>query len=354
MLNVLLVSIASHMSYKTICVASTVCRNWRQVFGDILWEQPLTVVAKHPNTAPLVSFLEAHKHKLHYVVVEYAQPGTYYTYKEILKALVGAANLHTLSVRAQITVASLPHSLRLFTRENWTALQHLVLYGPNSNMKPLCQGMASQLISLHLRGTHYKTNQTWCTDTTWELLETLSFHKCWRNIVQQITMTPFDSLKHLYLIECSIDDDYFESIVRWIQFPYLETLNLSGNLITDNGIKQMCELLNDQVTPIDSDKNPWREVYWGWVENLVELDLSNNPLTKRSLNYLGYITHPHFSGLTKLNIKGIHMTKKAVDYLCECEFADQLSDVIIGENNISTAMLERLRTKLPNCHIKLA
>lgn len=138
--------------------------------------------------------------------------------------------------------------------------------------------------------------------------------------------------------------------MRWTQFSYLEKLDLSGNKITKKGIRQLRDLLDDRVTPIDSESNPWR----GYVERLVELDLSNNLLTKRSLDYFGYITLPHFSGLTKLNITGIRMSKQAIDFLCVCEFADQLSELVLGKGDISAKQLKRLYAKLPTCHIVLA
>ncbi len=350
MLQVLLVAIAGHMSYETICAASTVCRNWQQVFGELEWENPVTFVAKHPH-GNLIHFLESHKHQLQNVIIEYTpgQPkGTWGSYQEVLAALVGAANLHSLTLMTEGNSRILPHGLELFTDHNWPALKHLVLYRPRTSLgfKQLCQNMAPQLVSLEL----CDCNPEWCTETPWGVLEKLTISDSLPSIVPQIVQTPFESLTHLSLNGCLIGDIGFESIVRWTQFSYLEKLDLSGNKITKKGIRTLKDLLDDRLTPIDSESNPWR----GYVERLVELDLSNNLLTKRSLDYFGYITLPHFSGLTKLNITGIRMSKQAIDFLCACEFADQLSELVLGKGDISAKQLERLYAKLPTCHIVLA
>ena len=71
-------------------------------------------------------------------------------------------------------------------------------------------------------------------------------------------------------------------------------------------------------------------------------------------NHLKKITHPHFSGLTKFNIIGIFISKEVVDDLCECEFAGQLSELVIRKWQISDKNLDRLRAKLPNCEIEFA
>lgn len=333
MLTSVLLIIARHMTYKSVCVASTVCKNWQQVFSQVDCDRQLNVVADSPNLQPLIAFLQSHKYHLHHVSLVYDTITIY-----VLSALFGASKLECL-VLEPLHDQNLPHSsLEVFTSNNWPALKELALQRCNCNLEPLCQGMASDLQCLYIDNMDEATGHTWCVTSTWEQLEVLSFHRCWPSIVHSITRPDgFCSLYTLNLTSCRLNDSDFEYIVDWDIFPHLTTLNLSGNNITDLGIKYMCSALADSEAPKASD--------------LADLDLSRNRLTGRSFKYMRTVTELHFIDLAQLNIKGIKMTKWAVDALCECTFVQQLGMLIIGESDISASMLERLETKLHDCDV---
>ncbi len=99
MMSTLLIAIAEHMSFKAICVASTVCRHWRNVLGTLPCKEKLILRLEPDSTNKhiLIEFIKAHKTQFENVVCgKTRRPKMDDDYNEIISYLYHVPSLVTL------------------------------------------------------------------------------------------------------------------------------------------------------------------------------------------------------------------------------------------------------------------
>ena len=163
-------------------------------------------------------------------------------------------------------------------------------------------------------------------------------------------------LRGLNLRGNDITDEGVKQLSSVLANSQLSSLNLSGNYITDEGVKQLSSVLaNSQLSSLNLSGNDITDAGVKQLSSVLansqlsSLDLSANNITDAGVKRLSSVLAN--SQLSSLDLSANNITDAGVKQLSNVLANSQLSSLDLRYNNITYEAREQIRQANPNCEV---